>query len=71
MKKRPHKWKSDLSIYRQLVDEVAGTFGVLLFVVTAIGVLAGSAVDDRALRDAGASIVVDTLLAIAVALETA
>jgi len=37
----------------------------------AIGVLAGSAVDDRALRDAGASVVVDTLLAIAEALETA
>ena len=34
----------------------------------AIGVLAGSAVDERALRDAGASVVVDTLLEIAAAL---
>jgi HAD superfamily hydrolase (TIGR01509 family) len=35
----------------------------------AIGVLAGSAVDDDALRDAGASVVVATLLEIAEALE--
>ena len=34
-----------------------------------VGVLAGSAVDERTLREAGASVVVETLLAIAEALE--
>ena len=35
-----YKHKRSQEEVRQLVDEVAGTFGVLLFVVTAVGVIA-------------------------------